>query len=71
MIWTDHPDGSRTCGFYTIQRGVTEYSLWWNHPKTYRRLARAHYLAQIKIDAEQHRSEQVASYKMDQDELRP
>ena len=56
MIWTEHPDGSRTCGFYTIRRGIREYSLWWNHRQNLHLLGRASVLAEIKRDAEQHRS---------------
>ena len=51
MIWTQTSDGVTESGFYRIHRGVSDYQLWFTHPKALKLIGRAKTLGEAKGDA--------------------
>jgi hypothetical protein len=51
MIWLETAPGQVESGYYRIHRGVSDYQLWFTHPKALKLIGRARTLGEAKGDA--------------------
>lgn len=50
MTWTETSPGVTESGFYRINQGVMDYTIWFTHSKNFKLIGRARTLSEAKGD---------------------